>query len=50
MKQNNSIIELLILLLSYFNVYLTNIFVWRILLLTAPHTLVPLAEKARNGT
>ena len=49
MKRNNSIIELLILLLSYFNVYLTNIFVWRILLLTAPYTLVSLAEKARNG-
>lgn len=50
MKQNNSIIELLILQLSYFNVYLTNIFVWRILLLTALHTLVSLAEKARSGT
>ena len=49
MQQSISIIELLILLLSYFNVYLTNMFVWRILLLTAPHTLVSLAEKARNG-
>ena len=49
MKQSISIIELLILLLSYFNVYLTNMFVWRILLLTAPHILVSLAEKARNG-
>ena len=49
MQQSISIIELLISLLSYFNVYLTNMFVWRILLLTAPHTLVSLAEKARNG-
>ena len=48
MQQSISIIELLILLLSYFKVYLTNMFVWRILLLTAPHTLVSLTEKARN--